>query len=195
MTRSPTNQAQPASSSPSARGGRASGLVARITRATATAALLVLAAGCGSIPLVSGPATTDQPGAAQAGGSPQAAEVPGQVDACRLLTNDEVAEVIGRDAEVVPQPYLAAGGCIWRNPAQGGSVTLVLYDPGSARFGLPDEEEDRRPGPDGIQFVSYGQTQFLAKDRFGELHFITDLDSDVLDGISVKLVHAIRGRL
>lgn len=161
-------------------------------------ACLITAAGCGtpsSTP--SPPALPNQPGLAPVGGLPQLPRDSAPVDACALLTSDEISEVIGTH-EVQPQPLLAAGACTWRNPDTYVSVSLLIGRSGSAINGTLPEESDwgpTEPGPDGIRFAPGGITEFVIGDRACELQMVTDYSPDVADSIAVRLVGLVRGRL
>lgn len=197
MTSPPTSQAQPIPSGPPERDARSARLIGRITTATAAAALLVLAAGCGSIPLLSGPTAADRPGTAQPGGLPQLPKDAAPVDACALLTTEEVIELIG-DHEVNPDPNLGGGACSWVNRGTYDSVTVRIGRSGSAINGkLPEESiyGPTQPGPDGVRFAPGGITEFVADDRACEIQLVTGHAPAVADSIAVRLVGLVRSRI
>jgi uncharacterized protein DUF3558 len=85
--------------------------------------------GCGGT--TAGPAATTSAGAGAAG----RAAATFSKDPCALLTNDEVARVLGASpATTVPVPHIAGGyrQCQWVVPGNGSTATL---------FYIPDQQE------------------------------------------------------
>mgnify|MGYP000545477685 CR=1 FL=1 len=162
----------------------------------ATALLVVTVSACS-------PGDTTQP--ADPGGQPAAAnqpadeqpgdESPPPVDACTLLTADEVTPIIGAHDGGGPGDGLGESVCVWENPDTYHSVTVSIGGPGTAASGeLPAESAygETEPGPDGIRFAPGGFAEFIVSDRACEVQVVApDDDRDV----TVELIGLIRSRM
>ncbi|MDG4781046.1 hypothetical protein O7614_15470 [Micromonospora sp. WMMD961] len=162
----------------------------------ATAVLISGAAACGSTP-------DDQPAAA--GGDPSgpvgAAGVDAKpVDACALLSVDEVTQVIGATGDTGPRAGNSGDGgssCAWENPDTYHSITVSIGSPGTAVGGnLPTESPygTTEPGPDGIRFASGGIAEFALRDRSCEIQVVTKVTDDTDRSTAVRLVGLVRDR-
>lgn len=162
------------------------------TRLTVTFALALALglAGCADRPAT--PTGPDQAAPADGGSGPgRAAE---QVDACLLLTDAEVTEVIGPNPGGTP----GTDGCVWENPDSSHSVTLSVGRPGTAADGvLPPADAvlgDPEEGPDGIRF-SVGEAEFASGDRYCTLRVVTSVVDDRDRSTMIRLTGLVRDRL
>jgi hypothetical protein len=159
------------------------------------AALLLSATACGSTPPADPATGAPQPtvGTDQ-GGTEQGADAQ-PIDACQLLTDDEVTPIIGEHDGGGPSAGVGESVCSWENPETYHSVTVSIGSWGTAASGqLPDESAygPTEPGPDGIRFAPGGVAEFVVGDRASQLQITTrDLDRDVL----VQLIGLIRSRV
>ena len=96
-----------------------------------------------------------------------AAVTGGGIDACKLLSGDDIAKLLGSPIEGKPlgaDPEMPA--CTWENRDTYESVTVEIGNPGTAVNGtLPPPEpgfpEVGTPGPDGMRFLASGMVEFL----------------------------------
>ncbi|MGB2569270.1 hypothetical protein ACPFP2_12575 [Micromonospora citrea] len=165
-------------------------------RACAAAVVISGAAACGSAP-------ADQPAAAASdpSGSAGATAVEAkQVDACALLSIDEVTQVIGATGDTGPRvgnPGDGGSSCAWENPDTYHSITLDIGSPGTAVGGnLPAESAygQTEPGPDGIRFASGGIAEFAVRDRACEIQVVTEVTDNTDQSTAVRLIGLVRDR-
>lgn len=93
------------------------------------------------------------------------------IDACALLTTEDISGLLGTTVEGVPAdtpggPY----SCLWENPENYESVSVQIGNADTAINGtLPPQEpgfpEVGTPGPDGMRFLVPGQVEFAAGKR------------------------------
>lgn len=93
------------------------------------------------------------------------------IDACAMLTAEDIAGLLGTAVEGVPAntpggPY----SCLWENPENYESVSVQIGNADTAINGtLPPQEpgfpEVGTPGPDGMRFLVPGQVEFAAGKR------------------------------
>lgn len=145
--------------------------------------LMLASAGCGSDDSSD---STDKP--STGGATSQADSKP--IDACALLSPDDIAPVIGqrvdgRSASTDP----SAPVCIWENPTTFTSVSLTVGAPGTAPGNvLPPAQPglEGREGPDGIRFPLAGMAEFAAGDRLSNVQVaVTSLPADKVDSTAV----------
>lgn len=161
------------------------------------AALLISATACSSAtpadPAAGAPESTAEAPGPTAGADSGGAADP--VDACQLLTDDEVTPIIGEHDGGGPSAGVGESVCSWENPDTYHSVTVSIGSWGTAASGqLPDESAygETEPGPDGIRFAPGGIAEFVVGDRASQLQITTrDLDRDVM----VNLIGLIRSRV
>jgi hypothetical protein len=136
-------------------------IAGRATFAFVMLATGLVLAGCGDKP--QGPETSSQSGAVAAAGSP--------INACALVSADDIAKLLGKPVEGRPIGALPdAPACTWENRDTYESVTVEIGDSGTAVNDiLPPAEavfpEVGAPGPDGMRFVASGLVQFSAAGR------------------------------
>lgn len=145
-------------------------------------------------------ASPDQPPAntAPAEGSPPAQAA--TLNACNLLTAEEVKAVIGKNEGGQPQigDQREVGGCVWENPDTRHSITVSIGAPGTAASGKLDLDPILGPweaGPDGIWFASGNRADFLVKDRSGEIQVVTSVTDKSDRATAVRLIGLIRSRV
>ncbi|MDG9678537.1 hypothetical protein [Micromonospora sp. DH14] len=162
----------------------------------AAAVMLSGVAACGSAP-------ADRPAAV--GGSPTgstgAATVEAKpVDACALLSIDEVRQVIGATGATGPRAGDSGDGgssCTWENPDTYHSITIDIGSPGTAVGGnLPAESAygQTEPDSDGIRFASGGIAEFALRDRACEVQVVTKVTDNTDRSTAVRLIGLVRDR-
>jgi hypothetical protein len=123
----------------------------------AVAACLVLA-GCGD----NKPSTSQPP---QSSATPE----PGSpIDACTLVSPDDIATLLGKPIEGRPIGAAPdAPACTWENRDTYESVTVEIGNPGTAVNGTlpPGLPQAGEPAPDGMRFVASGMVEFPAAGR------------------------------
>jgi hypothetical protein len=153
-------------------------------------------AACGSTP-------ASQPTAA-AGAPPGSAAAPAgakAIDACALLTVDEIGQVIGAKGSNTPRSGSTRSGdnsCAWENPDTYHSITVSLGSPGTAVGGELSDESDygqTEAGPDGIRFASGGIAEFTVDDRACEIQVVTAGTRDADRSTAVRLIGLVRDRV
>lgn len=133
----------------------------RTTFAFVVLATCLALAGCGD----NKQAASDAP---QSTGPP----APGTpINACTLVSADDIAKLLGKPVEGRPigDPP-DAPACTWENRDTYESVTVEIGKSGTAVNGtLPPSEpglpEAGTPGPDGMRFVASGMVEFPAAGR------------------------------
>jgi hypothetical protein len=164
--------------------------------ALAGAALTLAVAACGSTPADT-PAAT---GSAPAGSADAVAADAKPVDACALLTADEVTQVIGAKGAAGPQARSdgdGGGSCMWEDPDTYHSITISIGSPGTAAGGeLPkDPYVQTEPGPNGIRFGSGGMAEFAVRDRACEIQVVTRVTDNSDRSTAIRLIGLVRGRV
>jgi hypothetical protein len=162
--------------------------------APVAALAMISAAACGSTP-------ADQP-AATASTAPRsdgAADQAKRVDACALLTAEEVTGVIGAKGGTDPEARdngSGGGSCEWENPDTYHSITISIGSPGTAASGeLPEDPFVNEPGPDGIRFGSGGMARFTAQDRACDIQVVTKGTGDTDRSTAIRLIGLVRDRI
>jgi hypothetical protein len=141
--------------------------------------LVVLAAltgaGCGSSESSAPTSGTASPAPASADGRAEDSAV----DACGLLSNDEVGALIGAAVDGVPSGAGERSACTWENPDTYESVTVDIGAPGTASndtlppLGEPGfPEVGSTPGPSGTRIVA-GAVEFAAGNRYNSVQVAT----------------------
>jgi hypothetical protein len=163
-----------------------------------TFALVVLVtgaalAGCGADKSPSTDATPKS-SEAPAAGSP--------IDACKLLSADDITKLLGKPIEGRP---IGAGpqapACTWENRDTYESVTVEIGNPGTAANGTlpppdPGFPEVGTPGPDGMRFVASGMVEFPAAGRSNTVQVaVLKLLGQDADNAAVDLARKIGPRL
>lgn len=163
-----------------------------------TFAFVVLAAGlaltgCGQdeTPATDGSAPTSEAPAA-AGDA---------LDACTLISADDIAKLLGKPVEgrSIGNPEMPA--CTWENRDTYESVTLEIGNPGTAANGvLPPPEpgfpEVGTPGPDGMRFLASGMVEFPAGGRSNTVQVaVLSLTGPDADNAAVDLARKVAPQL
>lgn len=125
------------------------------------------------------------------------------VDACALLSSDDVEAVIGVPFDGVPGGAAARSVCRWENPDTGGSVTVEIGAPGTApgntlpaltEAGFPQEESGQ--GPDGTRIVA-GAVEFAAGNRYNSVRVADPADESAEASVAaaVRLIERIKPQI
>lgn len=157
----------------------------------AVAACLVLA-GCGD----------NKPPASQ---PPQSSQTPAPgstIDACTLVSPDDIAKLLGKPIEGRPIGAAPdAPACTWENRDTYESVTVEIGNPGTAVNGTlpppgPGLPETGTPAPDGMRFVASGMVEFAAAGRLNtvQVAVLKLLGADA-DNAAVDLARTIGPQL
>lgn len=180
---------------------------------TAAAVLITTAllgvAGCGGPVAGSGSAAPDGAGSPQseiAGAQDEAQDrvggstVDNAVDACALLTEDDVEPYVGAGIEGRPNSIGGDGGsCTWENPDDYHSVTLEIGLSGTAAGGELPEWDDtigpERPLSDGVRAWGGGQVEFVVDTRDCFLQVATTSGGDADEQAAVELIGKVRDQL
>ena len=117
--------------------------------------------------------------------TPASEEVsPDAVDACALLSAEDVEAVIGVPFDGVPSGVGGRSECRWENPDTGESVTVEIGGPGTA------------VGLDGTRIVA-GTVEFAAGGRCNSVRVATAADesSDEAVAAALRLIERIRPQM
>jgi hypothetical protein len=124
------------------------------------------------------------------------------IDACKLLSADDIAKLLGKP--VAGRPIGAgpdAPACTWENRDTYESVTVEVGNPGTAVNGtLPPPEpgfpEVGAPGPDGMRFVASGMVEFPSGGRSNTVQVaVLSLLGQDADNAAVDLARKIGPQL
>ncbi|MDG4663305.1 DUF3558 family protein [Mycobacterium sp. 236(2023)] len=135
-----------------------------VSRTFAVAAACLAVAGCSS-------SGDGEPAAADDAPATTSAAAPAVIDACALLSAQDVSALLGTDIEgrsTSTDPTMP--GCLWENPDNYESISIEIGNPSSAvNNTLPPPEpgfpDVGTPGPDGMRFLVPGQVEFAAGGR------------------------------
>ncbi|MEH0930409.1 DUF3558 family protein [Micromonospora sp. CPCC 205558] len=158
----------------------------------AAAVVLSGVAACGSTQAEQSAAGGDPPSSA---GATEAEAKP--VDACALLSLNEVRQVIGAIGDSGPQAGGSGDGgssCAWENPDTYHSITIEIGSAGTAVGGnLPAESAygPTEPGSDGIRFASGGVAEFALRDRACQIQVVTKVTDR---STAARLIGLVRDR-
>lgn len=165
-------------------------------------ALGLLIAGCGS----SAPAPSPAPDVRAAESSVSAASGGASadaVDACALLSKEEVGALIGVIVDGAPNGVEAHTGCAWENPDTYESVTVDIGAPDTAMdntlppLGEPGFPElSSTPGPDGTRIFG-GAVEFAAGNRYNSVQVATPVSMSPDESIAaaVTLIQKIKPQI
>jgi hypothetical protein len=162
-----------------------------VKRLMAVAALGCAVAGCQSHSATQ-PATQSAP-AGSASTAPQSAK---RIDACAMLSPQDISGVLGvtvqgKSTGKTPQ----MGDCSWENPSNDESVTLEISNPGTApnnKLPAPSFPDGSKPGPDGMRFMGGGQVEFAAGNRVNTIQVaVLKLLGDQANAAAVNLAKKI----
>jgi hypothetical protein len=155
-----------------------------------TAALAL--AGCGD----------DKPAASESAPQSSGPPAPGTpIDACKLVSADDIAKLLGNPVEGRSIGGPDTPACTWENRDTYESVTVEIGNPGTAANGtLPPPEpgfpEVGTPGPDGMRFLATGMVEFPAGGRSNTVQVaVLDLMGPDADNAAVDLARKIGPQL
>src|SRR4051812_25125218 len=124
------------------------------------------------------------------------------IDACKLISADDITKLLGKPIEGKPlgaAPEMPA--CTWENRDTYESVTVEIGNPGTAINGTlappePGFPETGTPGPDGMRFLASGMVEFPAGGRSNTVQVaVLALMGQDADNAAVDLAHKIGARL
>jgi hypothetical protein len=116
------------------------------------------------------------------------------LDACNLLTDAEIAALIGTNGGGKG----SGGSCSWENQDNYHSVSVDIGQSGTAADGkLPTPLPGAKvaAGPDGIRFSSGNIAEFLIGDRACQVQLVTSVTDEKDRPSAVKLIALIRSRV
>lgn len=171
---------------------------------TAVAVLIALA-GCGG-GTVAGSGSAASPESAIASAENEAQDRVGgpstdnAVDACALLTEDDVEPYVGDGVEGRSNSVGGDGGsCTWENPDDYHSVTLEIGLSGTAAGGELPEWDDtigpEQPLPGDMRAWGGGQVEFVVDTRDCFLQVATTSGGDADQQAAVELIEKVRDQL
>lgn len=169
-------------------------LVCRTVLAFAGLALVLAVAGCGS--------SDDKPPASDPSAEASAAPAAAGIDACKLVSPDDIAKLLGKPVDGRPlgtDPEMPA--CTWENRDTYESVTVEIGNPGTAVNGTlappePGFPEVGTPGPDGMRFLGSGMVEFPAGGRSNTVQIaVLALLGPDADNAAVDLARKIGSQL
>jgi hypothetical protein len=160
-------------------------------------------AGCGSSGSAPTAGTANYSSASAAAEAQQAGDTAHAVDACALVSKEEVATLIGVTVDGVASGHGATTACMWENPDTYESVTIDIGAPGTAvddtlpalsELGLPDVEST--PGPDGTRILA-GAVEFAAGTRYNSVQVATPvtMSSDQSVAAALDLIGKIKPQI
>lgn len=161
----------------------------------------LLIAGCGSsTPAPS--ASTDVRAAESSVSADAAGDSADAVDACALLSKEEVGALLGVTVDGVPNGIEAHTGCVWENADTYESVSVDIGSPGTASdntlppLGEPGFAEiESTPGPDGTRILM-GAVEFAAGNRYNSVHVVTNaMSSDESIAAAMDLIGKIKPQI
>jgi hypothetical protein len=164
------------------------------------AAVCLGMAGCGSSDSASPAVPSARESTASA--EPAAGEA-SAVDACALVSKEEVATLIGVTVDGVPNGVGGRSACVWENPDTYESVTVDIGAPDTAldntlpplsEPGFPEVEST--PGPDGTRIL-VGAVEFAAANRYNSVQVATPVTMTPDESIAaaVDLIQKIKPQL
>ncbi len=168
----------------------------RTTSVIAALAIGLAIAGCGDKKT---PASGESP---QSSAASTAAPTTAPIDACKLISGEDIARVLGKPIEGSPTgtgPDMP--GCMWENTDSFESVSLEIGNPGTAINGtLPPPEpgfpQVGRPGPDGMLFLGNGMVEFAAGGRSNTLQVaLVNVAGGAADDAAVDLARKVGPQL
>ena len=152
-------------------------------------------AGCGSDDSESS-TSTGAPESAQSSASDDTTSAIG--DACEILTDAEVTDLIGDHGPGTPSSRGTDGpGCFWENPETYYSVTIDIGNPDTAINGtLPPLPEGigADPLPDGMRDLG-GAVEFAAGGRYNSVQVVNGESSDAQQQLAIELARKVAAQL
>jgi Protein of unknown function (DUF3558) len=165
-------------------------------------ALVVFALGSAIAVAGCGGSDNKTPAVASESAQSSAAPAAASIDACKLISADDITKLLGTPIEGKPtgtNPDMP--GCIWENPANYESVSLEIGNPDTAINGtLPPPEpgfpEVGTPGPDGMRFLGGGSVEFAAGKRSNTVQVaVLSMLGETANNAAVDLARKIGSQL
>ncbi len=159
--------------------------------------LVVMALGCA----VTGCQSQQSPPAGQsapAAGGSTTAQSAQRIDACAMLSPQDISGVLGvtvQGKSTGKTPKM--GDCSWENPSTLESVTVEISNPGTApnnklpppQAGFPGSG---KPGPDGMRLMGGGEVEFAAGNRVNTVQVaVLKLSTDQANSAAINLARKI----
>jgi hypothetical protein len=157
------------------------------------AAVCLALAACSSKP----PSTATPEGDGSAAASATESAALDAVDACALLSKEDVAPLIGVTVDGVPSGQGGRTGCFWENPDTYESVTVDIGAPDTAIDNtLPAVEVPTTPSPDGTRTLA-GAVEFAAGNRYNSVQVATpvSMSPDESTAAAVELIRQIKPKI
>jgi hypothetical protein len=135
---------------------------------------------------------------APAGGASTTAPSAQRIDACTMLSPQDISGVLGvtvqgKSTGKTPQ----MGDCSWENPSTMESISVQISNPGTARNNkLPPEQAGlpgvSTPGPDGMRLMGGGEVEFAAGNRINSVQVaVLKLSPDQANSAAINLAKKI----
>ncbi|WP_068279834.1 hypothetical protein [Aldersonia kunmingensis] len=121
------------------------------------------------------------------------------IDACALLSDEDVAPLIGTTVpgqSTSTDPELP--GCTWENPETYTSVSIDISNPGTAPDNTlpePDPALQTRPAPDGMRYYMTGAVEFAADDRVVSVQVANLSSAEESDAAALALANKIKAEM
>jgi hypothetical protein len=135
---------------------------------------------------------------APAGGAASTARAAKPIDACSMLSPQDISGILGvtvQGKSTGKDPQM--GDCAWENPSTLESISLQISNPGTARNNtLPPPErgfpDPSKPGPDGMRLLGGGQVEFAAGNRVNTVQVaVLKLSPDQANSAAINLARKI----
>jgi hypothetical protein len=161
--------------------------ISRTMFAAISIGIAVVVAGCGG---KSAPPAQTSTGATTASGA---------IDACKLISPDDIAKLLGNP--VAGRQLGNAVACTWENKETYESITLEIGNPGTAvnnllppaDAGMPDAGT---PGPDGMRMLASGMVEFPAGGRSNTVQVaVLELLGQDADNAAIDLARKVGPQL
>jgi hypothetical protein len=121
------------------------------------------------------------------------------IDACALLSDEDVAPLIGTS---VPGQSTSSDpdmpSCQWENPETYTSVSIDISNPGTApddTLPAPDPAMQTRPAPDGMRYFATGVVEFAADDRVVTVQVANLTSAEDSDAAALDLANKVKAEM
>ena len=152
----------------------------------------VMALGCAVAGCQSHAANQSAP-AGSGSAAPQSAQ---RIDACAMLSPQDISGVLGvtvQGKSTGKNPQM--GDCSWENPSNMESVTLEISNPGTApnnKLPAPGFPDGSKPGPEGMRLMGGGEVEFGAGNRVNTVQVaVLKLSPDQANSAAINLAKKI----
>lgn len=158
--------------------------------------VVVMALGCAVAGCQSHSASQPANQSAPASSGSAAPQSTKRIDACAMLSPQDISGVLGVTVEgksTGKDPKM--GDCSWENPSNLESVTLEISNPGTApnnKLPAPSFPDVSKPGPDGMRLMGGGKVKFAAGNRVNTVQVaVLKLSPDQANSAAVNLAKKI----